>query len=277
MPTRPLTVLLLVLSALSARCDEVTLADGTVVKGKITMETGEKVVLQRDSGRVVLPRDQVASIAKTPFTFATHVPGASAAPAPASAAGRSNPGPDIGTWPPRTGEAYPDLTLLDSSGNLFKLSSLKGKVILVEPIGMSCTACQALSGGHTCGGFLGVSPQPGISSLDENLARFGGGLTLDNPNIAYVQVVIFNLDLKTPSVTEVRAWADHFKLTGRPNVYVLVGTPAMLTQASFDMIPGVHLVDRGFVLRSEHFGHGGGSDLYRELLPMTATLVAASN
>jgi hypothetical protein len=278
MPTRHLTILLLALSAAaSARCDEVTLTDGTVVKGKITMETDVKVVLQRDSGRVVLSRDQVASIEKTPFTFATHVPGAPAAPSQALAAPKADPKPDIGTWPPRTGASYPDLTLLDCNGNLFKLSSLKGKVILVEPVGMSCTACQALSGGHACGGFLGVEPQPGISSLDENLARFGGGLTLDNPNIAYVQVVIFNLDLKAPSVTEVKAWADHFKLTGRPNVYVLVGTPAMLTQASFDMIPGVHLVDRGFVLRSEHFGHGGGSDLYRELLPMTATLVAASN
>jgi hypothetical protein len=276
MPTRHLTVLLLALSAaVSARCDEVTLTDGSVVRGKITIETDEKVVLQRDSGKVVLWRSQVASVTKTPFTFATHTVGASAPQAQGSQ--NPDPKPDIGTWPPKAGEPYPDLTLLDSNGSLFKLSSLKGKVILVEPIGMSCTACQALSGGQACGGFLGVSPQPGISSLDENLARFGGGLTLDNPNIAYVQVVIFNLDLKTPSVTEVKAWADHFKLTGRPNVYVLVGTAKMLTQASFDMIPGVHLVDRGFVLRSEHFGHGGGSDLYRELLPMAATLVAASN
>jgi hypothetical protein len=262
------------LCAVSARADDVTLKDGSVLKGKVTIETDEKVVLQQDSGRLVLDRSQVASVEKTPAA-------APATGAPKPAATEAAPVPaakeEIGSWPPKTGQVYPDLALRDCNGNLFRLSSLKGKVILLEPVAMTCTACQAFSGGHACGGYLGVAPQPGIDSLEENLTRFGNGLKFDNPGIAYVQVVIFNAKLQAPSVAEVKAWADHFGLSNRPNVYVLAGTSAMISEKTFDMIPGVHLIDRDFVLRSEHFGHGGGSDLYLELLPMAASLVSASN
>lgn len=40
-------------------------------------------------------------------------------------------------WPPTPGEAYPDLRLVDHRGQRVQLSSLRGKVILVEPIGMT--------------------------------------------------------------------------------------------------------------------------------------------
>jgi hypothetical protein len=269
MRKRLITALLLALSATTEWADEVTLTTGAVLKGKILIESDDKVILQRESGRVVLDRSQVASVVKTPFVLPTRKAGetAPALPQPESKT-------DIGSWPPKLGETYPDLALMDCNGSLFHLSSLKGRVILVEPVAMSCAASQSHSGGNTLGGFLGVEPQPGIASIDGDLARFGSGMKLDNPSVAYVQVVIYNLDLKAPSVSEVKTWADHFKLTDRPNVYVLVGTPPMLTQESFDMIPGLHLIDKDFVLRSEHFAHGGGSDLYRELLPMAATLTA---
>ncbi|MCP3915220.1 MAG: hypothetical protein GY711_06675 [bacterium] len=46
-------------------------------------------------------------------------------------------GPLPFAWPPTAGEAYPDLQLRDTSGEVFQLSSLKGKVLLIEPIGMT--------------------------------------------------------------------------------------------------------------------------------------------
>jgi len=45
------------------------------------------------------------------------------------------------TWPPEVGEPYPDATLIDQEGNPVKLSSFKGSVLLIEPIGMTCAAC----------------------------------------------------------------------------------------------------------------------------------------
>ena len=40
-------------------------------------------------------------------------------------------------WPPRVGEAYPDLRLVDQTGRTTSLSSFKGHVLLVEMIGMT--------------------------------------------------------------------------------------------------------------------------------------------
>lgn len=46
-------------------------------------------------------------------------------------------GPLPFSWPPVSGEAYPDLELQDFRGRAVKLSSLRGKVLLIEPIGMT--------------------------------------------------------------------------------------------------------------------------------------------
>jgi len=40
-------------------------------------------------------------------------------------------------WPPTRGESYPDVALLDHRGEQVQLSSFKGKVLLVELIGMT--------------------------------------------------------------------------------------------------------------------------------------------
>ncbi len=272
MPARTAAFLVLALGpAAVARADEVTLTDGTVLHGKVTMETDEKVIVQLETGREVVARREVASIAKTAPVSLVGADAPRTAPASAAADQES-----IGTWPPVTGSPYPELVLRDCFGKVFRLSSLKGKTILVEPVAMSCPACQAFAGGHEVGSFAGVAPQEGIASMEANLQRFAHGLRLDNPNLAYVQVVIYNPQLEAPTVAEVRAWADHFHLTNKPNVHVLVGTKAMLSDASFNLIPGLHLVDRRFVLRSAHSGRGG-SDLYLELLPLAASLVARAN
>jgi hypothetical protein len=271
-------VLLGALSPAPASGDDVTLKDGSMLQGKVTIETPQKVVLQQAGGRRVIDRSDIASVVAKPFALPSAVSGAAAdgrdAGAPAAPGGAT---PAVAFWPPRLGDRYPDLTLRDSSGNLFRLSSLKGKVILLEPIGMTCEGCQALSGGMACGGYQGIAPQRGLDSLESYLSQFANKLTLNDPNVAYVQVVIFDMNMKAPSVAAVKSWADHFRLSNRANVHVLAGTPEMIGAASIAMIPGIHLIDRGFILRSEFFGHGGGSDLFRDLLPMAGRLAANPN
>jgi cytochrome oxidase Cu insertion factor (SCO1/SenC/PrrC family) len=44
-------------------------------------------------------------------------------------------GPKV-SWPPQLGQPYPDLELVDQTGQKTRLSSFKGKVILIEPVGM---------------------------------------------------------------------------------------------------------------------------------------------
>ena len=40
-------------------------------------------------------------------------------------------------WPPEAGETYPALELLGLDGETVELASYRGKVLLIEPIGMT--------------------------------------------------------------------------------------------------------------------------------------------
>jgi cytochrome oxidase Cu insertion factor (SCO1/SenC/PrrC family) len=46
-------------------------------------------------------------------------------------------GPLSFAWPPVVDETYPDLELTDFRGEVVRLSSFKGRVLLIEPIGMT--------------------------------------------------------------------------------------------------------------------------------------------
>lgn len=172
-------------------------------------------------------------------------------------------------WPPVPGEAYPDLKLLDDEGRQVSLSKFKGKVILLEPTAMTCAACQAFSGGNRpdIGGF-GLKPQADLIDLEESLARYADGVSLDGRNVVFVQLLIYNLNNTAPSVEEVQQWRDHFQLRRRhPNMVFLVADPRMLGQASYDMIPGFHLIDRDFRFTKDSSGHTKRDDLWSGLFP----------
>lgn len=187
--------------------------------------------------------------------------------------GLSVPEPEF-TWPPQVGQPYPDLQLYDQEGNLTRLADFRGKIILIEPIGMPCKACQAFCGGHQSGGFHGIVPQPDLPSIEE-AARTYGGFDLADPRIVKVHLLLFNLDMQTPTVDDARAWADHFGMDHHRNQIVLAGTPELLNEASYKMIPGLQLVDQRFTLRYDSTGRTNQRhDLYRELLPAVQKLLS---
>ena len=78
------------------------------------------------------------------------------------------------SWPPRLGQKFPDLQRIDHTGRESQLSELTGQVILVEPMGMNCPACNAFSGAHEKGGYKGLRPQQGLQSI-ENICRHTPG------------------------------------------------------------------------------------------------------
>jgi hypothetical protein len=270
-------IALLLLAGLAAApllsADEVVLRDGTHLKGTITIEAGRVIISQGDGSKIVFPSNQIVSLHKSPQPVETPnaaensvVPGA---PEPATA-----PKPGVEFWPPRRGECYPNLTLYDHRGQLVSLASLRGKVILLEPVGMTCEACQSLSGAGQVGCFGHQPAQAGVDALEDYFPRYTGGLSLSDPRIAYVQVLLYGLDLHAPSPAEAKAWAHHFKFDERPNVYVLAGTPELIGPASFAMIPGFQLIDKNFVLRAWWYGETGtGDDLWTKLLPMVPQLL----
>lgn len=178
-------------------------------------------------------------------------------------------------WPPEAQEKYPDLLLRDQDGRLTRLSEFKGKVILLEPVGMSCPGCIAFSGGERCGPFLNSPPQPDLQSIEE-YARQYGDVELDHPDIVFVQVLFFNQNMQAPTAEEVAAWAEHFGFLRSRNQIVLRGTEQLATVASQSRIPGFHLIDKNFVLRSDSTGDQPDDDLYQHLLPLLRELVEDS-
>ena len=51
--------------------------------------------------------------------------------------GAASGGAPAQPWPPVLGQSFPDLELQDSRGERVRLSSLRGKLLLIEPIGMT--------------------------------------------------------------------------------------------------------------------------------------------
>lgn len=75
-------------------------------------------------------------------------------------------------WPPKLGEPFPDLELVSHTGASVRLSDFSGKIVLVEPIGMTCAACNAFSGAGHGGGYQNVIPQENLPSIEKLLPRY---------------------------------------------------------------------------------------------------------
>lgn len=174
-------------------------------------------------------------------------------------------------WPPQLNNYYPELELVSTSGQKVKLSSYVGKVLLIEPIGMSCPACQAFVGAAARGGYNGVQPQSGLPSIDDSLSK--AGISPSDPRLVRVQLLLYGPNLEPPTLAQAKDWANHFGFGKRPNEIVLIGDGRYTTTASYNMIPGFQLVDKGFVLRSDATGHNPHDNLYTQLVPMLKKLL----
>lgn len=169
-------------------------------------------------------------------------------------------------WPPALNNYYPDIQMMSLSGKPVRLSSFAGKVILVEPIGMSCPACQAYAGGDRLGGINRVSPQGGVESADKMLASHN--ISPSDSRLVRVQLLLYGPNMQAPTLAEAQAWAKHFGFGQKPNEVVLIADGQYQNSGSYNMIPGFQLIDKDFVLRSDACGHYPKSGLYDHLLPM---------
>ncbi|MEX2186070.1 MAG: hypothetical protein WD875_04715 [Pirellulales bacterium] len=178
-------------------------------------------------------------------------------------------------WPPVLGKEYPDLQLIDQTGNTTRLSDFRGKVLLVEMVGIPCGACQAFSGGRDVGAFRGGSVQANLDSIEVYAERYGK-FDLDDDRIVFVQLLLFDEKIYAPTSADAAAWAEHFGMERSKNQIVLVGTKEMATRQSYDMIPGFHLIDRDFKFDRDSAGHNPKHNLYKDLLPRMRELVEAA-
>ena len=178
-------------------------------------------------------------------------------------------------WPPVVGQFYPNLILKDQTGQVSAISDFQGKVILVEVVGLTCKACHAFAGGNEPGKshFRGVQPQPGLDSI-ERYATAYAKLSLEHPDIVFVQLVLYGMDGRSPPTEDdVRAWASHFGMDRRRNQVVLLGDQRFISAASRKLIPGFHLIDQNGILRAMSSNDPRHDQLHSSLLPKLASLV----
>ena len=179
----------------------------------------------------------------------------------------------LSPWPPVVGETYPDLELIDQMGNPFRLSALKGKVILLEPVGMTCPACQAFSGAHDTGPFGGGVAGRGLNSVHKLLPKYSNGFKIPHRDVVLVQVLLYDMRMGAPSAKDAAAWAKHFGLKMSRNEIVAVSPYDLRSKIAYNLIPGFQLIDRNFVLRSDSSGHHPKNNLYTHLFPLVPKLV----
>jgi hypothetical protein len=159
------------------------------------------------------------------------------------------------SWPPQLDKSYPDLLLINHKGDMTRLSDFKGNLLLIEPIGMNCPACNGFAGAKTKGGFNGLKPQQGLESIEEYFNRYNTGISFDDPRIIHIHLLLYNFTMGPPTRKDAQAWAEHFGISDRPTYYVLAGGKELQNRASYNMIPGFQLVDKHFILRSDSSGH----------------------
>lgn len=180
-------------------------------------------------------------------------------------------------WVPTIGQPFPDLQLIDQNGKAVQLSKYKGKVLLIEPIGMSCSGCQALSGGHKYGPYKGVRPQPSAKSIEEYVQAFGKGIQLTDDRLVFMQIIFFNTSMKAPQPSDIKGWIGHFDMNRSPNFIVLGGTQKLANPSIRKTIPGFFLVDKNFILRHDAAGHKPKSNLFTELIPQIKALIQGNS
>ena len=178
----------------------------------------------------------------------------------------------IKPWPPEIREAYPDLTLFDESGSEVKLSDFRGRVLLVEPVRMSCPASQSFNGAQGRGSYGAVLPQSGIPELERLLQMYSGSSIRPNSELRVIEIVFFNMENRPPTPEDLREWNKHFQLHKR-NILVLGALPKFVDEDAKSMVPGFQLIDKNFVLRADSTGSAQKSDLYKELFPMIPKLL----
>lgn len=167
-------------------------------------------------------------------------------------AGMSKYQPNV--WPPALGRTYPDLELLDRDGNPVRLSKWQGKVILLEPVGMDCPACQGFAGANDIGAYGGAGVQKSAWAIEKLLQGWGNGVELGDRDLVYVQLILYDLHRGPPTPEDAALWDDHFSVSERHG-HVLVPKGDLRNRASFALIPGFQLIDRDFVLRYDASGH----------------------
>lgn len=180
------------------------------------------------------------------------------------------------TWPPKLGESFPDLTLIDQNGAKFRLSALKGKVLLIQFVNMKNPVSQAFSGANELGAYMGAETSSNVQVFWKLLPDYAKGVKFPNNNVRIVQILLYSMSLGPPKAEDVQKWAEHFRLYPKDGHIVAASPYDLRGPETAQLTPGFMLVDQNFIVRGDATGTPPHQNLYQTVLPMLASLVLNS-
>ena len=181
------------------------------------------------------------------------------------------------SWPPVENRPYPDMELINQDGTTTRLSNLAGEVIIIQHVAMNCPVSQAWTGANEKDkkAYGLCFPSRRIKTFTDTMKEFTGIDPL-NSGINFVQIIYYDMEGKNPTLEDAKAWADHFDLRTAENEYVLIANEKMAGRKSNLLIPGFHLIDRAFVLRSDCAGPLSKRNLYNHFFTQLSSMIPES-
>ena len=178
-------------------------------------------------------------------------------------------------WPPKMNKPYPEIELIDQDGKEFKLSSLKGKVIVLSFIDMSSPVSQAQSGSVLSGAY-GFTQEidKTYDTFDDALRKADGvDFTLPHEDVVEISVIVYTQDGGQASVDDAKSWADHFDLSPEHGEIVAVPKKDIRGEESDKIINGFQLIDKNNILRVDSSGPNPKHNLRMTLAPLLPKLL----
>jgi len=178
-------------------------------------------------------------------------------------------------WPPKMNEEYPDFEIIDQDGTQVKMSSLKGRTILIEYIDMMNPVSLSYNGAKEYG-LYGKAPSYDeyVMGLNDTIKEeTQGSFSLPNDKLVVVKLIIYNQDGTQPSAVDAENWANYYRFNKSDNYIVAVPVKDFRDEATDKIIPGFQLVDADFNLRVDSAGTAPKHNFKMSLVPHIPKLI----
>ncbi len=177
-------------------------------------------------------------------------------------------------WPPKMNHPYPDLELLDRDGRTFKLSDLKGYVIVMSYVDMSSPTSQAQAGAAVTGAYgitneIDKYAEPFTQVVRKNAPN---DFTLPNDVVLEIDVLVYAQDGSQATLADVDKWAEHFDLDLEHGIIVAVPKKDIRGEEVQIILTGYQLVDQHKMLRVDSAGMEPKHNLKMTLVPLLSKL-----
>lgn len=180
-------------------------------------------------------------------------------------------------WPPAMNTIYPNIKLVDYTGQPFDLESYAGRIIIIEYIDLNDPISQAQSGAALAGVLPGTfveQDETNSEPFDEVFRKTAlNDITLPDPNLLHIKVLVYGVNGGQATVDDAERWANHFDLKKSDNFIVAVPEKDFRGKETLQMLTGYQLLDRNLVLRVDSAGVAPKHNLRLTLIPLAEKLI----